>query len=174
MISLEDQPVVRQKNIDLHILAIFPTFLTSIEVFFFLSFFLPLFCLLAIKDPNIGHKSFCHWECEWSFKTCDWCDSWSPRSSSYSLDVSDAIKEYLQSQHFFPKRLETWFIHCEGILRNTEVLKILFFSVQKHEQIEQRSCLDTTLLDPMTALMLQGKNFSFWLQSVYKTFPGFI
>ena len=41
--------------------------------------------------------------------------------------------------------------------------------MQKHEQIEQRNCLDTTQLDPMTALMLQGKNFSFRSQSVYKT-----
>lgn len=33
--------------------------------------------------------------------------------------------------------------------------------MQKLEQIDQRSCLDTTLLDPMTALMLQGKIFFF-------------
>lgn len=53
-------------------------------------------------------------------------------------------------------------------------IKSSLLFVQKHEQIEQRSCLDTTQLDPMTALMLRGKNFPFWLQSAYKTFLGFI
>lgn len=51
---------------------------------------------------------------------------------------------------------------------------MLPFFMQKHEQIEQRNCLDTTQLDPMTALMLQGKDFSFRLPSVYKIFLSFI
>lgn len=54
------------------------------------------------------------------------------------------------------------------------LLKVLSFFMQKHEQIEQRNYSDTTRLDPMTALMLQGKSFSFWSQSVDKTFVGFI
>lgn len=95
------------------------------------------------------------------------CLMWQKNISNANILFWNALK-----RHSFTVRESKQIL--QHLIKKYRSIESSLFSVQKHEQIEQRSCLDTTQLDPMTALMLQGKNFSFWLQSVYKTFPGFI